>query len=316
MTEAEALPRRRGGWFFNNPFNNPVAIKELRGRMRGARAFIMLSVYLLLIVGFTLLLYVISTASQDVFGFSSGGQVGRALFTGIVGLQLLLVTFIAPALTASAISGERERQTYDLLRTTLLPSHKLVIGKLFSALSYLFLLLIAAIPLQSIAFLFGGVAEIEVLIAFVILSVTTIALGATGIYFSAAQNRTLAANITTYAMTLFITIGLPIATLILTLLFSSLLSAGGADTSAEVQIALLYGLVALAATNPLMAASLTQSWLINKQSAFFFYETVTSTTGVIQVPILSPWILFGAVYLLVALILVIRTVQRVRSIEE
>jgi ABC-2 type transport system permease protein len=310
MTEAEALARRRGGLF-----KNPVAMKELRGRMRGARAFAVLSVYLLLMVGFALLLYVISTASQDVFGFTSGGQVGRTLFTGIVGIQLFLVTFIAPAFTASAISGERERQTYDLLKTTLLPARTLVIGKLFSALSYIFLLLIAAIPLQSIAFLFGGVSEIEVLLAFVILSVTAIALGATGIYFSAAQNRTLSANITTYAVTLFITIGLPMVIFIAISLFASLIGVRQADISAEVQIVLLYGLVALAATNPLMAAFLTQFWLINKQSVFFFYETVTSTTGIIQVPILSPWILFSAVYLLVALILVIRTVRRVRRIE-
>lgn len=310
MTEADVLPRQRVGLF-----KNPVVLKELRGRMRGARAFAVLSVYLLLMVSFALLLYVVSTASQDVFGFTSGGQVGRTLFTGIVGIQLFLVTFIAPAFTASAISGERERQTYDLLKTTLLPAHSLVIGKLFSALSYVFLLLIAAIPLQSIAFLFGGVSEIEVVLAFVILAVTAIALGATGLYFSAAQNRTLSANITTYAVTLFITVGLPIVIFMLVALIANLLGARQADISAQVQVLLLYGLVALAATNPLMAAFLTQYWLLNKQSAFFFYETVTSTTGIIQVPILSPWILFSAIYLLVALVLVIRTVRRVRRIE-
>ena len=35
-------------------------------------------------------------------------------------------------------------------------------GKLVSALSFVMLLLLAAIPLQSIAFFFGGVAETEV----------------------------------------------------------------------------------------------------------------------------------------------------------
>ncbi|MCS6870773.1 MAG: hypothetical protein RML95_08635 [Anaerolineae bacterium] len=307
--ELEA-PLRRFGLF-----RNPVVVKELRGRMRGARAFAVLSVYLLLMVGFMLLLYMLSTASRDVFGFTSGGQVGRTLFTGIVGIQLFLVTFIAPSFTASAISGERERQTYDLLKTTLLPAHALVIGKLFSALSYVFLLLIAAIPLQSVAFLFGGVSEIEVVLAFVILAVTAIALGTTGLYFSASQARTLSANVTTYAVTLFITVGLPMIIFIAIALFASLLGARQADIAAEVQVVLLYGLLALAATNPLVAAFLTQYWLLNKQSAVFFYETVTSTTGIIQVPLLSPWILFSAFYLLVSLVLVVRTVQRVRRIE-
>src|SRR6185369_5430589 len=107
------------------------------------------------------------------------------LFIGIVGVELFLVTFIAPTFTAGAISGERERQTYDLLRTTLLPASRLVIGKLISALSYVFLLLLAAIPLQSIAFLFGGVTELEVVLSFVILFITALALGSVGIYFSA-----------------------------------------------------------------------------------------------------------------------------------
>ncbi|MFQ3536653.1 MAG: hypothetical protein SNJ58_12325 [Aggregatilineales bacterium] len=310
MTEAEVLLHQRGGLF-----KNPVVIKELRGRMRGARAFAVLSVYLLLMVGFTLLLYVLSTASQDIFGFTSGGQIGRTLFTGIIGIQLFLVTFIAPAFTASAISGERERQTYDLLKTTLLPARALVIGKLFSALSYVFLLLIAAIPLQSIAFLFGGVTEVEVVLAFVILSVTAITLGATGLYFSAAQDRTLLANVTTYAVTLFVTIGLPMLIFIVLAVFTSVLGANQANIAAEVQVLLLYGVLALASTNPLMAAFFTQYWLLNKQSAVFFYETVTSVTGIIQVPLVSPWIPFSIFYLLVALILVFRTVRRVRRIE-
>ena len=129
--------------------------------MRGARAFVVLTVYLTLMSGFTALLYMISSSTKDIYGFTSGGTIGRYLFFGIVGIELFLVTFIAPAFTAGAISGERERQTYDLLKTTLLPARALIVGKMTSALSYVFLLLLAAIPLQSIAFLFGGVTEAE-----------------------------------------------------------------------------------------------------------------------------------------------------------
>src|SRR5258707_12912768 len=140
-------------------FSNPVVLKELRGRMRGTRAFVVLTVYLTLMSGFALLLYVLYATSLNYSGVTPGGTIGRVLFIGIVGVELFLVTFIAPTFTAGAISGERERQTYDLLRTTLLPASRLIIGKLISALSYVFLLLLAAIPLQSLAFLFGGVTE-------------------------------------------------------------------------------------------------------------------------------------------------------------
>ena len=142
---------------------NPVVLKELRGRMRGPRAFIVLTLYLLLMSGFVALLYLVYIASvNSAVSGNSGQLVGKFVFGAVVGIELLLVCFIAPAFTAGAISGERERQTYDLLRTTLLPAQALVLGKLASALSYMLLLLVAAFPLQSLAFLLGGVGPEEV----------------------------------------------------------------------------------------------------------------------------------------------------------
>lgn len=300
-------PRRRG------LFNNPIVLKELRGRMRGARAFAVMTVYLLLMSGFTTLLYIIASSTRDISGFSTGGQIGRTLFVGIVGIELFLVTFIAPAFTAGAISGERERQTYDLLRTTMLPPRALVTGKLFSALAYVFLLLIAAIPLQSIAFLFGGVTEGEVILAFIILMVTSIMLGAVGIFFSARTERTLAANITTYAFTLTVTIGLPLVVYVV----ATLLSTQMGNFSAGVQTVLYVLMIAVAATNPLAAAFVSQQVLFDKQSAALFTHTFTDgvnfTTHTIT--LISPWIPFVVLYLVIAVVMVIRAMRRVSRIE-
>src|SRR5260370_22948267 len=127
---------------------NPVVLKELRGRMRGTRAFVVLTVYLTLMSGFALLLYVLYATSLNYSGVTPGGTIGRVLFIGIVGVELFLVTFIAPTFTAGAISGERERQTYDLLRTTLLPASPLLRAKLSSPVSYGLLPLLARFPLQ------------------------------------------------------------------------------------------------------------------------------------------------------------------------
>ena len=46
-------------------------------------------------------------------------------------LETLQVVFLAPALTAGAISLEREKQTLDLLVVTPISSLAIVIGKLF-----------------------------------------------------------------------------------------------------------------------------------------------------------------------------------------
>lgn len=309
-------PRRRRRLLFGNP----VVLKELRGRMRGARAFVVLTVYLLLMSGFTALLYVISASTRDIYGFSSGGQIGRTLFVGTVAIELFLVTFIAPAFTAGAISGERERQTYDLLRTTMLPPRSLVMGKLISALSYVFLLLLAAIPLQSIAFLFGGVTEAEVVLASVILLVTAITLGTVGIFFSASTTRTLSANITTYAFTLGLTIGLPLVLFVIISVFGRTVG----SLPLNFQIVLYYVYLALLSTNPLAAAYTSWIALTDYQSAGVFALTLTGTTtdptgatitATTQVPYISPWIPFSILYLLVAVVLLFRAIRRVRRIE-
>ncbi len=92
--------------------SNPVVLKELRGRMRGARAFTVLSVYLTLLGAFSSLIYVaVSESSMNVSGQVVVGEIGRTLFGGVVAIEMLLVAFIAPAFTAGAISGEREHQT-------------------------------------------------------------------------------------------------------------------------------------------------------------------------------------------------------------
>jgi ABC-2 type transport system permease protein len=179
--EATTVKRRR--WLRRE--SNPLLIKELRGRMRGARAFVVLTVYLLLLSCFTSIIYYAYAASaRGPGGRSEMAYLGKTVFASVVLIEIFMVTFITPAFTAGAISGERERKTYDLLRTTLLPAHRLVSGKLASALTYMFLLILAAVPLESLAFVLGGVVVEELALALVVLLVSAFAFAAVGIFFS------------------------------------------------------------------------------------------------------------------------------------
>ncbi len=296
---------------FRQVFDNPVVLKELRGRMRGARAFVVLTVYLVLLGAFSSLVYVaVSESSTNASGQVTVGEIGRTLFGGIVGIEMLLVAFIAPAFTSGAISGEREHQTYDLLRTTLLPSHSFVLGKLLSAMLYVLLLLLAAIPLQSIAFFFGGVAETEVILSFVILAATALLFSTIGIYFSARSNRTLTASVMTYATAMFIMFGLPIILGAIMLLFGFSLS----DVqSSDTEVALLYISGGLLSLNPAATALLTQYILLNQRTVGLFPYTLS---GGDQVTLISPWIPFTVIYLLLTVVFFVLAVRRVHHLEE
>ncbi len=289
---------------------NPVMLKELRGRMRGIRSFVVLTVYLGLMSGFTALLYLVYLPYNQQTGSVAAGEVGRVLFMGIVGIELMLIVFIAPAFTAGAITGERERQTYDLLRTTLLPSPSFVIGKLESALSYVLLLLLAAIPLQSIAFLFGGVSELELILSFEILTVTAVALGTVGIFFSSIAPRTLSASVRAYTATLVATFGAP---LVLTVLLD-IIGVAVRNTSPVIEALLIYIDDFLVSLNPIATALQTQQLLIDRQVVGFWTDTLSSNGSTI--PRVSPWITFTIIYLVVAAILVVLSIQQMRKVEK
>jgi ABC-type transport system involved in multi-copper enzyme maturation permease subunit len=163
---------------------NPIVLKELRARMRGRQASILLTAYLGVLALLVILVYLVFRSSSSATGSANDlRMLGKTIFGLIVGVEFLAVCFIAPGLTAGAISGERERQTLDLLRTTLLTARGLVFGKFFAALSFLVLLLFTALPVQSLAFLFGGVAVEEVLVGALLLFVTAMTFCAAGMVF-------------------------------------------------------------------------------------------------------------------------------------
>jgi ABC-type transport system involved in multi-copper enzyme maturation permease subunit len=190
---------------------NPVTVKELRGRMRGARAFIILTIYLGILVMLVSLVYFGFTASsRGLMAPEIRLNMGKVIFGVVVTMELFLVIFVSPGLTAGAISSEREQQTFDLLRTTLLPARSLVLGKLLAALSFIFMLLLVTLPLQSLSFLFGGVAREEFIIANILLIVSALAYSSLGMLFSSLFKRTLVATVLAYATSILVVFGLPI----------------------------------------------------------------------------------------------------------
>ena len=291
---------------------NPVVLKELRGRMRGPRAFIVLTLYLLLMSGFVTLLYLVYTASvNSAVSGNSGQLVGKFVFGAVVGIELLLVCFIAPAFTAGAISGERERQTYDLLRTTLLPAQALVLGKLASALSYVLLLLVAAFPLQSLAFLLGGVGPQEVVIATLLLVATAFLFGTSGIFFSSLMRRTLGSTVVTYAFALMATLGLPLILVAVVPLGTALIN--NAAPGPAVETALIFVFAILIATNPIATAVTTEILLVSQQSAFFFTLPLSNGTNLTLISPWLPYIIFCAIlgsFMTIAGIFAVRRAER------
>jgi ABC-2 type transport system permease protein len=259
----------------------------------------------------------LASTSNSAGNSSSVQAVGKVVFGIVVGVEMMMVCFVAPALTAGAVSSERERQTYDLLRTTLLPARALVLGKLTSALSFLLLLLVVGFPLQTLASLFGGVAIEEVLVAFLLLAVSALTFSAIGLLVSSILKSTLASTVISYVAAIIIVFGEP--TLIgIALSFMSMLS-GLVYTSslAPLQVKILEALLfstgyILIALNPLATLIASEVMLIEKQT--LFYTTLPMSNGG-NFPILAPWIAYVLIYGFISLIFIWISIRFVRRVE-
>ncbi len=75
-----------------------------------------------------------------------------------------MLIFIMPALTAGSISGERERQTLDILLTTTMKPSEIIWGKLLSSFSTMFLMVVSSFPLLAVSFVYGGIMIHDVLL--------------------------------------------------------------------------------------------------------------------------------------------------------
>jgi ABC-2 type transport system permease protein len=267
---------------------NPVMLKELRGQMRGWRAFVVLTIYLFLLGcmtgGLYLSVYAAYSAMASAGGGLAGATIGRTLFGGIVMLELLLVCFIAPAFTAGSVSGERERLTYDVL------------------------LILAALPLQSLAFILGGVTPAEVFIALVGLLATALVSASVGLFFSSLVRSTILSTVLTYAVVLFVTMGLPSMGWMILMPVAILLGSYSAP-SWLMQVLMIYGLGLLACTNPFITAVLTELVLLEKGAALFFTVPVDGH----NILLVAPWVVYVLLCLLTSLLLILLSMLLVRA---
>ncbi|PWK12836.1 ABC transporter permease [Tumebacillus permanentifrigoris] len=179
---------------------NPVLVKEFRGRMRTVKMPLLLVAYLL-VVGGIIFGYMYLRYANQVF-FRPGES--KELFMMLAVLQLILIAFVAPGLTAGTISGERERQTLNILLTTHLSPAKIVLSKLTSSLAFSMLLVFATLPVYAIVFLYGGISPSQLVGVFAMYLMAMLLFGSVGIFCSAWFKRTGVSTVVAYGVTMLL----------------------------------------------------------------------------------------------------------------
>ena len=118
-----------------------------------------------------------------------------------------MLLFIMPALTASSISGERERQTLELMLTTTMEPRDMVLGKLASSLVTMLVLAVSALPVQALVFVYGGVTLQDIGMLFLCHGVVAILTGSIGIFYSSVLRRSTVSTVCSYVTVVALTAG-------------------------------------------------------------------------------------------------------------
>jgi len=177
--------------------SNPITMKELRCRMRGMRAVLPIVAYLVI-----LSIFVLSQFKDfgSYIEYEELSERGRELGFWLLYAQIFLVLLLAPAYAASAITVEKERETFETMQTTLLTAWDIVTGKVFSGVSYAFLLVLSSLPLLSLSFWLGGFDFNNLFWGFLVIATAGLVVSAIGIFLSTVFTRSYLATGVTYGV--------------------------------------------------------------------------------------------------------------------
>jgi ABC-type transport system involved in multi-copper enzyme maturation permease subunit len=171
-------------------FIGPVFTRELVTAPRRIRFYVARAIYVAALLTLVCTAWLLLTGTQDVRNVGDMARFGATVFQLLAPLQLALVLFFSALLTASAVAQEKDRRTLVLLLMTRLSNSELVLGKLFSSLLQVLVLLMAALPLFMLIGLFGGVSLPQIGWVFAVTLATALAAGSIGSTFALWREKT------------------------------------------------------------------------------------------------------------------------------
>ena len=177
---------------------NPVLRRETKTTLRNWKMFAVLTVYVAIVtIGAFLFIY---GNMFNSYNYSFDPQDMIWMYVVLCAIQMGLMLLAAPAMTGGSISGERERQTLDLLLMTKMSSLSIVVGKLMSSMATLSLIMVATLPIFAIAFYFGGVSIGSLLIMILYIMVTACMACSLSIFFSCIFKKTVVSMVVVYLL--------------------------------------------------------------------------------------------------------------------
>ena len=205
---------------------NPIVKKDLQVTARSMRFSWGLFAYdAVLVLAFLLATAVIQASCDNYYSNSNIYSKLIYLFPVLAVAQVCIVALIVPIITASSISGEKERQTFDIMLTTCMSPFSIVLGKVVSAVIRILFFVAAGMPVMALSFVVGGLAWSGLFYFVLTIILLSVLSGSIGIFCSSCCRRSISAVVLSFAI-YFVIYVLTFVPLILNLLWTEGESAG------------------------------------------------------------------------------------------
>jgi ABC-type transport system involved in multi-copper enzyme maturation permease subunit len=178
--------------------DNPVLQRELLTNLRAPRAFVLMLVYQVALAAVVLIAYPRDTKIDLSRESASAQRLVDFFFVG----QFAIASLMAPSFTAGAITGEKERKTYEMLLASPLRPWVIVSGKLVAALTHLVVLILGSLPIIMLCLPLGGVSIYELLAAYLGLVFAIFLFGSISLFCSSYFKRTSSSLVVSYVLIL------------------------------------------------------------------------------------------------------------------
>jgi ABC-type transport system involved in multi-copper enzyme maturation permease subunit len=176
---------------------SPILVREMRTLLRGRKFFASHILLLVVLAGVLLIAATTAGVSGD-----DPSKIGRLLFWSFVfGLGVVII-FLVPAFSCTALTTERETKTLDLLLTTTIRPWEVIWGKLLSALGVILLFMVSALPLVSVCFLFGGISPWDLAQLYLVVLFCTLVVSSMSLAVSAHCKESKSAVVISYVLTM------------------------------------------------------------------------------------------------------------------
>ena len=245
--------------------DNPVLEREVRGRLRlrlkGAKRAVPVVAWPL---GLAALYFYVRGLMAVVHGSL---QDARDLWPVLVYGVVTLIVLLAPAIASTAITQEREQQTWDALAATRLSAAEVLLGKWLGRQLIPWLIVLLALPFLLVCAVRGGLglAALPAILAFLL--VTTGFYSMLGLLCSFQARRSVGATATALTASAFFCIGTVLVNQVL-----HILSPGALDYRRDSSVMWL---------NPFNVAGVLQEWLTPPNIRPYAYGNVEEPYAVI-----------------------------------